>query len=51
LPLKVIAARTGMGSAVRLNSAFERRFGVTPSFLRLMHHTSEAKQDLDLSAP
>jgi len=37
LPLKTIAARTGMGSEHRLRAAFERRFGVTPSIFRRMH--------------
>jgi transcriptional regulator GlxA family with amidase domain len=37
LPLKTIAVRTGMGSARRLTSAFERRFGVAPSTFRRMH--------------
>jgi transcriptional regulator GlxA family with amidase domain len=43
LPLKAIATRTGMGSVVRLNSAFERRFGVTPAFFRLTQNTNGAK--------
>jgi len=37
LPLKTIAARTGMGSEHRLRAAFQRRFGVTPSTFRRMH--------------
>ena len=37
LPLKTIAARTGMGSEHRLRAAFGRRFGVTPSMFRRMH--------------
>lgn len=41
LPLKTIAARTGMGSAHRLTAAFERRFGVTPSTFRRMHFGSD----------
>ena len=40
LPLKGIAARTGMGSAHRLTAAFERRFGVTPSTFRRVHFGS-----------
>jgi transcriptional regulator GlxA family with amidase domain len=40
LPLKAIAARTGMGSAHRLTAAFERRFGVTPSTFRRVHFGS-----------
>jgi transcriptional regulator GlxA family with amidase domain len=39
LPLKTIAAQTGMRSAARLNAAFERRFGVTPALFRQMHHS------------
>jgi transcriptional regulator GlxA family with amidase domain len=42
LPLKTIAARTGVRSVVR-NDAFERRFGIKPSLFRQMHH-------VDLSA-
>jgi len=38
LPLKVIAARSGLGSAVRLNLAFERKFGLTPTMFRKVHH-------------
>jgi transcriptional regulator GlxA family with amidase domain len=41
LPLKTIAARTGMGSEHRLRVAFERRFGVTPSMFRRMHCGNE----------
>jgi transcriptional regulator GlxA family with amidase domain len=41
LPLKTIAARTGMTSAHRLAAAFERRFGVTPSSFRRMHFGSD----------
>jgi transcriptional regulator GlxA family with amidase domain len=41
LPLKTIAARTGMGSEHRLRVAFERRFGVTPSIFRRMHCGNE----------
>src|SRR5262245_36672276 len=43
LPLNTIAARTGMGSTVRLNAAFERRFGIAPSFFRLMNCTNRTK--------
>jgi transcriptional regulator GlxA family with amidase domain len=42
LPLKTIAARTGVRSVVRLNDAFERRFGLTPSLFRQMHHADTA---------
>jgi len=38
LGLKSIAARTGMGTAARLTVSFERRFGVTPSIFRQLHH-------------
>ncbi len=41
LPLKTIAARTGMGSDYRLMAAFRRQFGVTPSTFRRMHFGSE----------
>jgi transcriptional regulator GlxA family with amidase domain len=37
LPLKTIAAQTGMGSTARLTAAFERRFGVTLALFRQMH--------------
>jgi transcriptional regulator GlxA family with amidase domain len=37
LPLKTIAARSGMGSEHRLMAAFRRRFGVSPSTFRRMH--------------
>ncbi len=37
LPLKAIAARTGMVSEYRLMAAFRRRFGVTPSTFRRIH--------------
>ena len=42
LPLKTIAARTGLQSTARLTDAFERRFGVTPSLFRQMHGYSAA---------
>jgi transcriptional regulator GlxA family with amidase domain len=38
LSLKVIATRTGMGSAARLSLAFERKFGLSPSTFRKVHH-------------
>ncbi len=38
LPLKVIADRIGMGSATRLSLAFERKFGLSPSTFRNVHH-------------
>jgi transcriptional regulator GlxA family with amidase domain len=34
LSLKEVATETGFGSAVRMSRAFERRFGVKPSFFR-----------------
>ena len=40
LPLKTVAARTGMGSAHRLRAAFERTFGITPSTFRRIHFGS-----------
>lgn len=36
IALKEIAHQTGFGSAVRMNRAFERRFGVKPSMFRQM---------------
>jgi transcriptional regulator GlxA family with amidase domain len=45
LPLKTIAARTGMGTSARLTEAFERRFGITPTIFRQLHRGgSEAPQ-------
>ena len=38
LSLKVIATRSGMGSAARLSLAFERKFGLSPSTFRKVHH-------------
>lgn len=40
LPLKVIATRTGLGSLHRLAAAFGRKFGVTPSTFRRIHHAT-----------
>jgi transcriptional regulator GlxA family with amidase domain len=37
LPLKSIAARTGLAPTARLTAAFERRFGVSPRLFREMH--------------
>ncbi len=42
LPLKSIAARTGLGSAARLTQAFERRYGVSPAVFRKIHHGARA---------
>lgn len=38
LSLKVIAARSGMSSLSRLNASFERKFGLSPSTFRKVHH-------------
>lgn len=43
LSLKVIAARSGMGSAARLSLAFERKFGLTPSMFRKVHHVERVR--------
>lgn len=40
LPIKVIAARVGLGSSARLGQAFERRFGMAPSLFREMHRAA-----------
>jgi transcriptional regulator GlxA family with amidase domain len=45
LPLKTIAARTGVRSVARLNDAFERRFGIKPSLFRQMHHVDLAAEN------
>jgi transcriptional regulator GlxA family with amidase domain len=47
LSLKVIAVRSGMGSAARLSLAFERKFGLTPSMFRKVHHVEEARAAAD----
>jgi transcriptional regulator GlxA family with amidase domain len=39
LPLKGVAAKVGLTS-IRLNNAFERRFGVAPRLFRDMHRTT-----------
>jgi transcriptional regulator GlxA family with amidase domain len=39
LPLKSVAARVGL-TPIRLNNAFERRFGVAPRLFRDMHRTA-----------
>ena len=39
LPLKGVAARVGL-TPIRLNNAFERRFGVAPRLFRDMHRTA-----------
>jgi transcriptional regulator GlxA family with amidase domain len=38
LPLKAIAAKSGMNTIARLNAAFERKFGLSPSTFRKVHH-------------
>jgi transcriptional regulator GlxA family with amidase domain len=38
LPLKVVTVRSGMPSAARLSFAFERKFGLSPSSFRKLHH-------------
>jgi transcriptional regulator GlxA family with amidase domain len=44
LPLKGVAAKVGL-TPIRLNNAFERRFGVAPRLFRALHRT--AKPELD----
>lgn len=41
LSLKTIAARTGMGTSARLTVSFERRFGVSPTIFRRLHHGND----------
>ncbi len=43
IPIKAIAAQVGLFPAARLSTAFERRFGMTPTLYRRMH-TSFAKE-------
>jgi transcriptional regulator GlxA family with amidase domain len=40
LPLKVVASRSGIPSAARLSFAFERKFGLSPSAFRKLHHSA-----------
>jgi len=42
LPLKTIAAKSGMSSIARLNAAFERKFGLSPSTFRKVHHVERS---------
>ncbi len=42
LPLKSVAARSGLGSTAWLNATFKRRFGLTPSTFRELHRTDAA---------
>jgi AraC-like DNA-binding protein len=42
LPLKSVAARSGLGSTAWLNATFKRRFGLMPSTFRELHRTSPA---------
>ena len=44
LSLKVIATQSGMGSAARLSLAFERKFGLSPSTFRKMHHVERGRE-------
>jgi hypothetical protein len=44
LPLKGVAAKAGL-TPIRLNNAFERRFGVAPRLFRGMHRTTRREQD------
>jgi transcriptional regulator GlxA family with amidase domain len=41
LSLKIIARRTGMGSPARLSLAFKRKFGLSPSTFRKLHHSDK----------
>jgi AraC-like DNA-binding protein len=45
LPLKSVAARSGLGSTAWLNAAFKRRFGLTPSTFRKLHRTDAQAAD------
>lgn len=38
LSLKAIAAKSGLNSIARFNAGFERKFGLSPSTFRKMHH-------------
>jgi transcriptional regulator GlxA family with amidase domain len=42
LPLKSVAARSGLGSTAWLNATFKRRFGLTPSTFRELHRMDAA---------
>jgi transcriptional regulator GlxA family with amidase domain len=44
LSLKVIATRSGMGSGARLSLAFERKFGLSPSTFRKVHHVERGRE-------
>ena len=48
LPLKGVAARVGL-SPIRLNQAFERRFGVAPRLFRDMHRTKPVPKPVSTS--
>jgi transcriptional regulator GlxA family with amidase domain len=37
MPLKNVAAQVGLFPAMRLNDAFEQRFGLSPRLFRDMH--------------
>jgi transcriptional regulator GlxA family with amidase domain len=51
LPLKAIAARTGIRSTVRLNTEFARRFGLSPSLFRQVHHSRGGSKKRSLPKP
>lgn len=51
LSLKVIATQSGMGSAARLSLAFERKFGLSPSTFRKMHHVERGREVSAVSGP
>ena len=42
LPLKGVAAKVGL-TPIRLNNAFERRFGVAPRLFRELHRSTNAR--------
>lgn len=42
LPIKMIAAKSGMNSIARLNAAFERKFGLSPSTFRKVHRVERS---------
>jgi transcriptional regulator GlxA family with amidase domain len=50
LPLKGVAAKVGM-TPIRLNNAFERRFGVAPRLFREMHGTAKRARPELISRP
>jgi AraC-like DNA-binding protein len=42
LPLKTVAAQSGLASTAWLNVAFKRRFGLMPSIFRELYRTDAA---------